>query len=474
MQPSFVGLIVCAILLVLGYYSRGLLIVGLVTSLAFGATSFATLSFLGNSSPLIYTLFAAIMLLAVAARRHIWRDLGTALGSIGMLWVLCALMFYAALGSWLFPRLFAGQVSVFVQSQTRRGVIEAALEPVSGNISQTAYFVLGGLTAIALCVLLRQPGRFGQLKLGFFLLCGFHAAMGLIDLLGKLAGAGDVLEPIRTASYAMLTNSSEGGFIRIAGAYSEASAFGTASLACLAFTYTYWRKTGSVAAHWLSALLLFLIVLSTSSTAYAGLAILVVPVAVTLMQALFSDRLRPVDIKILVVLLALACLILGMSLYDRGFFDPFLRLMDSMVINKGSSASGQERGYWNAKSLEAFADTSGLGVGFGSSRASSWMIAVISQLGLVGSVLMAALVVAIARGMSGLDGWVDQETDAVIASVRACALAGLVAASLVSGSADPGMMFFVALAVVSVGRVKARQNKDAAQSSVSVGRLAYA
>ena len=80
--------------------------------------------------------------------------------------------------------------------------------------------------------------------------------MGVIDLLGKLAGAGDVLAPIRTASYAMLTDVSLGGFARIAGAYSEASAFGGVSLACLAFSYTYWRKTKDRLARWLSVILL--------------------------------------------------------------------------------------------------------------------------------------------------------------------------------------------------------------------------
>lgn len=463
MELSVAGLIVCLGVLALGYFARSILIVGLLGSLAFGATALATLTFLGSSSPLIYTFFAAMLVGAVAARRRIWRDLGTVFGSVGPMWLLCCLMLYAAVGAWLLPRLFAGQTSVFVQSKTRQGVIESALEPVSANISQTAYFILGGLTAIALCVLLLQPKALVQVRRGFFLWCSLHAGMGLLDVVGKLTGAGDILLPIRTASYAMLTNASEGSFSRIAGAYSEASAFGTVSLACLAFTYTYWRKTGSSYAKWLSAVLLTLLILSTSTTAYVGLTILFVPVAISLFVSLMSARLARDEMLIVVVLVGLVFVGMAVSLYDRGFFDPFVDLLQSTVVNKADTASGQERAYWNLKSLQAFTDTGGMGVGFGSSRASSWLIALLSQLGLAGTAMMAMLVAVVARGLGGLSTWVDAETDAIVSSVRACSLAGIIAASLVSGSADPGMVFFISLAVVSVARVHARHNKASVQ-----------
>ncbi|MEJ6783747.1 hypothetical protein [Aminobacter sp. Piv2-1] len=474
MQPSLGGLIVCAGVLLAGYLARGTLIVSLIASLAFGATAVASVPALGGSSPLIYTLFAAMLLTAVAGRRRIWRDLGTVFGSMRPLWVLGSLLVYAAVGAWLFPRLFAGLTSVFVQSKLRQGVIETVLEPVSANISQTGYFLLGGFTTIALCVLLLNEKRMVQVQRGFMLWCGLHAGMGLVDIFAKVTGAGDVLQPIRTANYAMLTNASEAGFFRIAGAYSEASAFGTASLACLAFTYTYWRKTGSRLARWLSVLLLVLLMLSTSSTAYAGLAILLVPVAYALSRSLLSGRLTTDELLILAGLAAMATAALAIELHSRGFFDPFLRLIEATVTNKAQSASGQERAYWNVKSLQAFSDTSGLGVGFGSSRASSWAIAVLSQLGLIGALTMATLVAVMVRGMGTLRGWIDGETEAVVASVRASTLASIVVGSLVNGSADPGMIFFIGLAVVMAARTHARRNRRAtvrSTAATALGRL---
>ncbi|ACP22788.1 putative transmembrane protein (plasmid) [Sinorhizobium fredii NGR234] len=473
MQVSFVGLIVCAGILLIGYYWRAPLIIGVIASLAFGATAFMTLSSVGGSSPLIYTLFAALLVTAVATRRWIWQDLGDVFGKIRPLWILCGLLIYAVAGAWLFPRLFAGQTSVFVQSTMRRGIVEASLAPVSGNITQTGYFVLGGLTAIALCVLLLHEDRIDAVRRGFFLWCGLHAGMGLLDLIGKLAGAGDILWPIRTASYAMLTETVEAGFWRITGANSEASAFGGISLACLAFCYVYWRKTKSRLAQALSALLLVLLLLSTSSTAYVGLTILSIPVAFSILHSFLSGRTDKDEILIIALLAVAGASVLAISLYDDEFFAPFVQLIDSMVLNKAQSASGQERAYWNIKSLQAFIDTGGLGVGLGSSRASSWPIAVASQLGLVGGLMVATLSFMVFRGMGSLKRYVDPETNAVVSSVRASVLASVVSGSLTGGSSDPGMMFFIALAVISASRARARSERYTVTRALPLGQPAF-
>lgn len=472
MQPSLPGLLVCAALLAVAYYSKGMLIIGLVASLAFGATAAMTLTALGGSSPLIYTIFASLLVIAVAARRRIWFDLGAVFGSIRSVWVLTGLMAYAIVGAWLFPRFFTGQTTVFVVSSTARGITETSLAPVSGNISQTGYFVLGGLTAIALCVLLLHSNRIDQVRGGFFAWCTLHAGMGLIDLIGKNIGAGDVLAPIRTASYAMITGAVEAGFARITGAFSEASSFGGVSVACLAFAYTYWRKTGSRRAQGLAAILLGLVLLSTSSTAYVALAVLCVPVGFSIAVSVLRARVESDDMLITAMMAVAVVAIMGISLFNAEMLEPVGQLIESTIINKAGSSSGQERAYWNLKSLQAFLDTSGLGIGFGSSRASSWPIAVLSQLGLFGSLMMLVLLGILVRGLGNLRFWVDSETDAVVASVRNAALAGVVASSLAGGTADPGILFFIALAIVSATRVHARRNMRPFQRAAFNARMA--
>jgi hypothetical protein len=428
------------------------MITALIASLAFGATAIGTITSLGGSSPLIFTVFVILVMVAALARRGIWREIGAVFVRIGAAWIVCALMIYVCIGALLFPRLFAGQTSAFVASRTGRGVYEAALAPVSGNISQAGYFILGGLTFLAVCLVLLRSGTLAAIRRGFFLWFSLHVLMGVLDLLGKALGAGDILAPIRTANYAMLTQVTEAGFWRIAGAFSEASAFGGVSLGGLAFTFTYWRKTGSKLALALATSLFILLLLSTSSTAYVGLAIVSVPVVISIVKSLVSGRLRSEE-ALLVALLPLLLLSgLAAILFYPHVFDPVLQLVDSTVINKATSASGQERSYWNYKSLQSFFDTGGLGIGLGSSRASSWPIALLSQLGLFGTAMMAILLAMLVRGLSGR-GHVDREVDAIASSVRACALSALVAGSLTSGSADPGINFWVPLAVVLVSRI---------------------
>lgn len=456
MQIAPMGFVVFAAIFVAGYYARSPLIVGLLASMAFGTTSLMTV---GGSSPLLYAYFGALLLTVVAARRSIWRDLGYVLGSMRPIWVLCCLMVYAVLGSLLFPRLFAGQTTVFVVPEGSLGITETMLAPTSGNITQPAYFALGGLIAIALSILLLRKGRMEQVRLGFLFWCGLHTGMGLLDLMSKLAGAGDVLAPIRTANYAMLTNINEGGFVRIAGAQAEASAFASASLACLAFLYVYWRKTKERVALWLTLTLLCLLLLCTSSTGYAGLMMLSAGVSVSMAWATLRNRIQTNDVLIVASLAVAVFIVLATVLFNEKFFDPVLDLIDRTILSKGSSGSAQERTYWNMKSLQAFVDTGGFGIGFGSSRASSWLIAVLSQLGVIGSVMMAVLVVVVLRGLGGLRRYVDPATDALVSSVRAGAFGSLVAGSLVSGTADPGLVFFTAFAVVAVSRVHAHANK---------------
>lgn len=456
MQVSLPGLLVCVAILAIAYYARGMLLIGLVMSQAFGATSAVTLTFLGGSSPLIYTMFEALLVAAVAARRRIWLDLGSVFGGIRTTWILASLMVYAIIGAWLFPRFFAGQTVVFVQSKIRGTVVEASLAPVSGNISQTGYFILGGLTTIALCILLLlHEERISQIRRGFFLWCSLLAGMGVVDFVGKNAGIGDMLALIRTANYAIISNAYEAGFARITGPFSEASSFASASLACLAFSYTYWRRTKSRLSLWLSVILLFLTILSTSSTAYVGLALLCIPVMLSMSTSVLRGKIERQEILIVLLMVVGVVGMMGISLYRADALDPFVRLINSTIINKADSASGHERTYWNVKSLQSFIDTGGLGVGFGSSRASSWPIAVLSQLGLFGSLMMAILLGVLIRGLRGVQDWVAPETAAVVISVRSASFAGIIANSVSGGSADPGVLFFIAIAVVSATRIKA-------------------
>ena len=459
MQPSIVGLAICVVLLLIGWRMGGPIVIGLIASLAFGSTAGLILHALGGSSPLIYCLFGGMILAASLLRRRIWLDLGRVVADAPVLWVLGGLVLYVAVGAAFLPRLFLGETSVFVVDVGvggRGGIVELTLAPVSGNVTQPGYLFVSAFTALALCVMLVQKDMLQSVRRGFLLLAALNLGMGLVDLVAKSAGMGDVLGFLKTANYAMLDQEYE-GFQRLNGAFPEPSSFAAASLASFAFCYTYWRRTGDRVPKWLAIGTLALLLRSTASTAYAGLIVLGAAAALLGIRQLYRGQIARMDLMLLGVVAVGTFGILSALVYDPATVKPVWDLFDTFLLEKMSSDSGQERAYWNVKSLQSFQDTWGLGVGMGSSRASSWPIAVLSQLGLAGAIAMGCLVATVTRGYGGYIGRIDKEQAAVLAAVRASAFASIVAASLINGSADPGILFFIALAVIVSARIRARR-----------------
>ena len=466
MEPSIPGLIVCAVIILIGAFLRAPIILGLPIALAFGATSIGAVKALGGSTPLISVVFVLVLLGLAAIRRSLLSECATLFREHPIAWVAVALGLYSFSSAIILPRLFASQTTAFVPVSGY--VVEVPLEPVSGNITQTGYLILGILTYLILSIRLRSDVLLRRAGQGLFAFVIAEASLGVADALGKMSGAGDLLKPIRSASYAMLTEAEEAGFARLVGGYSEASAFGAACLACIAFCYVYWRRTGSRRALALGVLMLLLTLLSTSSTSYVGLAALGVPVLISFVRAVLTDRLTKEDLAIAVAGIFGAMAVVGIMLHDDHALDSVFKLVDSTLLNKANSGSGQERTYWNMRSLASFVDTYGLGVGFGSSRASSWVVAVLSQLGVVGTALMMTLV----GHLTFADLRVDPrsplaKTAATAAAARAAALTYLLAQSISGGSADPGLLFFYALAVVGATRLRLEAQPDRSASPVA-------
>jgi hypothetical protein len=136
-------------------------------------------------------------------------------------------------------------------------------------------------------------------------------------------------------------------------------------------------------------------------------------------------------------------------LYNERLFDPIVDLVETTILDKPLSESGIERAYWNERSLQAFLDTNAVGIGMGSSRSSSWIVSVLSQLGLVGALAMLSLVFVILRGMGRQRPTAETaEIFVFAAAVRAAIAAQLLAGSVAGSGADPGMLFFITLSVI--------------------------
>jgi hypothetical protein len=454
MAISVAGILVFGVIAIFGWALGSSLMVGLMTSLAFGSTAIADV---GGSSPLLFTAFEILLVASLALRPSALRSLPTVMSQHWTSGVILALGIYVVGGAILIPRLFAGRVVV-------PGVVggysaDVLLQPVPGNFNQACYFAMGVAVFFALSVRLLDLRNLEVIRRAFFAFAGVNAALGILDILGKIVGISDILLPIRTATYTMHTSTSFGGFWRIAGGHPEASAFASVTFAALAFCLSYWRASGSRFALWLTLLSGGLLVLSTSSTAYGSLGILAVFLGAEITYLVIKNQFKRRDAALLGVAAVGVVAIVCLAVFDPRIIDPFVDFLNSAIWNKAQSASGIERAYWNARSMDAFMVTSGIGIGLGSARASSWLVAVLSQLGVIGFSLIGVLTLFIVYGMHGVKRTEETAELIIIAnSVRASALSGMAASSLIGGNADPGIIFMIAVAVIATCRIAAFQH----------------
>lgn len=452
MEPSPVGILLVLAIAWAGYAFGATLLAGLFIAIPFGASAIGVIPALGGSSPQVFTVFAAALILVTFLQPGSLQDAYRFFRQHWVAPVAAALLVIAAVGAIALPRVFAGQTSAFIILAGR--IFEAPLSPVSGNISQTLYFVLGILVFFSLSIMLCRDRQWSVVRFALLAFAATNGLLGLADIVGKLAGQSDILDPIRTASYAFLTATEERSFWRIAGAQSEASAFAQSSLASLGVAFGYWRATGSLAALAIAALNAVLLVFSTSSTAYVAIAVIAVVAVLYLLSSLIAGNVAVRDVHAMLMLSLVVLFVIVLAAVASKSVETFVDMLDKMVLKKASSESGSERAYWNLQSLAAFSATSGIGIGMGSSRASSWLVAVISQLGLPGIVALSALTYSLCRDAARVEAQaresvVPVEYTGLAAASRSGALASLLGASISGAGADPGILFFLCLAIVT-------------------------
>ena len=353
------------------------------------------------------TLTPAAVVTLLLVLKCLWRPAGRrwfayASTSLNHFALLFAFWVVAVLTTVFAPRLFAGEVEVI----SMRGIMNETtlLVPSVQQFSQLGYISVSVFAVIAAGRYL-QGQRVRQhvlraMALGAAVLC----VTGLLDWLSKEHPEIEPwLEPVRTASYAITGGGVLADMPRVSGVTPEPSTFGSL---CVTFLATLWFYRRVMLDGWLRNLvapllcagLAAMIWLSTSTTAYVALGFLVlVAVAETLWRLVLSRR-RTRARRIawsqgrrLVALTALVAAFFALSpeLYDRA-----QEVVDTVVLKKTESGSYDERSMWTAVSLQSAIDTLGFGVGLGGTRASNSFVAMLSNVGLVGTLLYLGFIAA--------------------------------------------------------------------------------
>lgn len=385
MLPTLLGLILFGIGLFLLFRKS----IEAMVAFCFGCTllgggAAAVLPALGGASiPPAYLglAFAILRILLPGARQgRLVQD------SLGANLFLLAFASYGIVSAFILPRIFAGDINVVpLKPVGLRGMFGTTpLVFTSQNITASLSLVATALYAVVTYVACRQPRGAIMIVKAATVVALVHVYLGVSASL--LAGTPYSLfiDFFRNGSYYQY-NQGIGGFARITGVWPEPSAYANFGFFWFVFACECWlrdimpRRTG-----WATFLMGLVLVISTSSTAYAGLAGYLLFFLLRII--LFPNSLKfSKAVKLMATTLAMAIGVCVLILFHPSLAKTLGDILYALTIEKGDSLSGQQRAFWAKQGVDAFFASNGLGIGVGSFRSSSLITAILGSTGIIGS-----------------------------------------------------------------------------------------
>lgn len=474
MTLEIFGIVTVLVGLICAWQGTTLSVYALFVSTLFGAAAAVLLPSLGGANiPPAHLLLGFVTLGALMRRRERALVIDALLFPKAGFWLALTIL-YGALSAWFLPRIFTGATYVFAVARTSfgPGITLVPLGPVSGNITQPVYLVADLVCFVVVHAFGRTPEGFEATVRAALAYALANLIFGALDLATYSTGTSDLLLFMRNANYAMMVDNEVSGLKRIAGSFTEASAYAYATLAAFSFSASlalsdrYRAVAGAIAAASLVAL-----AMTTSTTGYLSLAaVLVLLYASGAIRTMIGTVTAPTLAFLILLPLACVALVLAILLQDTLLF-AVQDFYDRAVGQKLASSSGVERTSWNTQALKNFADTWGFGVGVGSVRASSFLTAVPASMGVIGSALYAAFLMQLfGRSPPGVLN--DRARD-VRRAARVTCIGMLVAASVAGTLVDLGLSFFLfaALATTAPDQPGRRQDETASRHPSPTGAI---
>lgn len=431
------------VLLVLVRPRHQLAVLGI--ALPFGAAAAFNLPAFGNSSVLVPSLVAAALIgFYFLQRRSAIPMLLTAARPYTPGFFLIVFIAIAISVTIVSPRFFAGSIEVFGIARGDRqiaGTDLVPLRPSTANVTQSLYLLQGIIFYLVVVAISQGRDRERQFLNALQAVTLTHLALTALDVVENITGLNALMDWMRTANYAFLDHAVFAGLPRLVGGFSEASSYSYYSLALFAFWLVYWRLGGAqkYAFPYLIALLLA-VIFSTSSSAYAALGVFLV-IVLSLAAVDLLRRRAPTPTVIMVVgglmaaPISIALFFLALEL-SPGFY----AYMDQLAFSKLESRSGVERAAWNRQALAAFFDSYMLGVGLGSVRGSSFLVGLLSTVGLAGTLAYGAFFYLLARQKVPPH---NSEDRSLAGAAKAACLAMFLQSNLAASNPDLGLLFFL-------------------------------
>ncbi|WP_156150707.1 hypothetical protein [Hyphomicrobium sp. 99] len=375
--------------------------------------------------------------------------------------LLAILAIYAVLSAIFFPQMLKGATYVLYADRgisEQEGLSARPLASGSGNITQSLY-ILQGLAIFAVAhayVRLVSPNIFVR---SFQFLALLNIAFAFADVVTYSLGTTFLLEPFRSGGYDIHIGQAAGGIRRIVGTFPEPSAFASFSFQMFVGMFVIWqagsRQRGTFALMFGN---LALVIISTSTTGYGALGVFTLIILSWLTFALLTSGWSPRQ-QIAVAGVLVGILLVG-AMYAFDMVPATVSDILQATLNKSQSDSGIERAAMNVRAWGNFTDTFGIGAGLGSARASSFLLVLLSNLGVIGVVLFFAFAGRLLRRSARM----EHSQFLLSALAKSQIVAILICGLLSSGVFDLGVTFYfwcgVASAVSYVGVPFSRQHYE--------------
>ncbi len=456
MTVEILGIVVFVIGLCTALMGSRLAVVVFAVTAVFGAAAAFKLPAMGGASVQPAHVMLMFVVLACLREASVRRCLVETLTFPRAGFWLLVIVLYGVVTAYFLPRIFAGSTLVFLLARAPTPIpfIEIApLIPRSTNVTQAVYMV-SDVVCFALVSAMIMAGLGRWIVIAVTVAGIVHVLLGFIDLGAHTAGLGDVLSFVRNGGYKMLADNEIKAVKRIVGGFTEAGAYTYVSVGFYAFALQLWlqnirpRFNGVLA-----AILAVTIILATSTAAYVTFVLYSL-----IVYAECFVRVRQGSRANLTYLaagpVALGLLVMGLMLSSAAW-DFVGALFDTTLTRKLESSSGVERTSWNLFAIKAFFDTGWFGAGLGSVRTSSFVVAILGNLGAIGVVMFAVFFHATI--LAPRDRRATDPDAAVRRAARSACLAILISAAITLGSVDLGL-FFMIFAALGTTRVHPASN----------------
>ncbi|MBA3056071.1 MAG: glycoside hydrolase [Sphingomonadales bacterium] len=472
MELTFVGVIQLMIgsLIVLTGSVRSAMAFVMVSGLFDGSAAIFLPALGGSSIPPIQFAILFVYLRILAPRGGF---LGTLPEAIKANRLMLLYTVYGIAAAFIAPRLFAGSMRVApVRFEDSRGLFDTVpLGPTSQNITASVYLIGSLLIALAAYIVCRHRGGVQTLITTGIVVGWLHIALGIAVALAKGTPAESFFEEFRNGNYAQLDQEYQ-GFIRIRGLFPESSTFADFGFAYFVLNAELWyrsvrpRATGPVAIA--LALILFF---STSSTAYVGLfgyAMFVLLRALILPTMAEAGKLGSIAIGGFALAVVVAIVIAVQPQIGTSVLD----MLEGMTVGKSNSSSAQQRLFWAMQGWEAFKTSYGLGIGPGSFKSSSMIMAMLGATGAIGMVLFIAYLLTVLQ--PARTSTIARSPDlawSIGGALATAAVLALLPSAVASTKADPGPNFALFAGAAVALRPTVRRKRDKMAGSSRYGAL---